>query len=251
MRRVRIHTDQLLAIDAVITLEAGPAAHVARVLRLRPGNELCLFNGDGHDYPARIESVERRRVRLRVLDCLAVDNESPLAVTLIQAVSKGERMDWVMQKAVELGVARVVPVLSEHGVVRLSDERRERRWRHWRGVMVAACEQSGRAVVPELAPVSDFSAWLAAEGRASEGALRLFLHPDGGEALPCLPVPEHGVWLAVGPEGGWSAAEVSRLEAHGFLPVCLGPRVLRTETAALAALAVVQALWGDWAGTVG
>jgi len=245
VRRVRIHTAQPLSVDAVISLEAAPAAHVARVLRLRPGDRLWLFNGDGHDCLAVIETLDRRRVSLRVLERRRVDNEPPLAVTLVQGVCKGERMDWVMQKAVELGVTRVVPVLSEHGVVRLSGERRERRRQHWRAVMIAACEQSGRAVVPELAPVCDFAAWLQGVGAAT-GETRVLLHPEGGGALAQLPPPRGGVCLAVGPEGGWSASECSRLQACGFSPVHLGPRVLRTETAALAALAAVQTLWGDW-----
>ena len=245
VRRVRIYTEQTLSPDITLSLEPTAATHVARVLRLRVGDTLWLFNGDGHDYRARIETVERREVRVRVRERVAVTTEPRRPLTLVQGVSKGERMDWVMQKAVELGVTQLVPVLSEYGVVRLEGERRQRRWRHWRGVVIAACEQSGRAVLPSLAPVSELSDWLS---HVEEGPheLRLVLHPGAQTPLPAVDAPAGGVCLAVGPEGGWSEAELEALEVRGFRRVSLGPRVLRTETAALAALAAVQTLWGDW-----
>ncbi len=249
MRRVRVFTDQPLSPGHTVSLEAGPAQHVARVLRLAPGDPLILFNGDGCDYPAVLESVARRSVSARVTGREVVDNESPLAVHLVQGISRGERMDWVVQKAVELGVGRLSPVLTERSVVRLDADRRRRRLEHWRGVVVAACEQCGRACLPHLDFPQPLMVWLA-EGAAETGGaevLRLFLDPEGAKGLGDFSVPPTSVCLVVGPEGGFSAEERSRLQKAGFEGVRMGPRILRTETAAVVALATVQMRWGDLA----
>ncbi len=240
MRRPRLYTEQPLSPDDLIQLEPGPAAHLTRVLRRRVGDALVLFNGDGYDYPARLEAVERRAVRVRVLAREAVAAESPLEVHLLQGVSRGERMDWAIQKAVELGVQRITPVRCERTVVRLDARRWERRWQHWRGVMVAACEQCGRARLPVLTPVQDLAEALA----TPSSALGLMLDPRGARAWEELD-PKAGVRLLIGPEGGLSEAERARARQAGFVAVALGPRTLRTETAAVAALAVLQARWGD------
>jgi len=246
VRRVRVFTDQPLSPGHTVSLEAGPAQHVARVLRLAPGDPLTLFNGDGCDYPAVLESVARRSVSARVIGREAVDNESPLAVHLVQGISRGERMDWVVQKAVELGVGRLSPVLMERTVVRLDAERRRRRLEHWRGVMVAACEQCGRARLPRLEAPQPLPAWLANEG-AGAGELRLFLDPEGAMGWGDVPGRPASVCLVVGPEGGLSEEERARLREAGFRGVRMGPRILRTETAAVAALTAVQMRWGDLA----
>lgn len=246
MRRVRVFTDQPLSLARTVSLEAGPAQHVARVLRLTSGDPLVLFNGDGCDYPAVLESVARKSVTARIIGCEPVNNESPLAVHLVQGISRGERMDWVVQKAVELGVGRLSPVLTERTVVRLEADRRRRRLDHWRGVMVSACEQCGRARLPHLDAPEPLSARLA-DGESATGGLRLFLDPEGRKGLMDLSEHPRSVCLVVGPEGGLSDAERSRLREAGFEGVRLGPRILRTETAAVAALTAVQMRWGDLA----
>lgn len=250
MRRVRVFTDQPLSPQRTVSLEAGPAQHVTRVLRLTAGAPLVLFNGDGHDYPAVLESAARKSVTVRVIGREPVDNESPLSIHLVQGVSRGERMDWVVQKAVELGVRRLTPVLTVRTVVRLDEARRRRRHEHWRGVMVAACEQCGRARLPRLDVPEPFSTWLSgasAEATGEAEVRRLFLDPEGAAGLASWAGPLDSVCLVVGPEGGFSGEERARLREAGFEGVRMGPRILRTETAAVAALAALQARWGDLA----
>ncbi|MDE2149498.1 MAG: 16S rRNA (uracil(1498)-N(3))-methyltransferase [Gammaproteobacteria bacterium] len=227
-----------LVAGAELELPVTTARHLLQVLRLRDGAAITLFNGDGCEYPARLR-VEGRRAVAVVLRSVVAQRESPLALTLAQCVSKGERMDYTIQKAVELGVTRLIPLRSTNSVVKLEAARWERKLAHWRDVIGAACEQSGRNRLPELAPVQEFSVWLTrAEG------LRLVLDPRGGASLKTLP-PTAAVSVLVGPEGGLAAAEFAAARDAGFRPLGLGPRVLRTETAGVAALAAIQALWGD------
>lgn len=244
MRTIRIHVDQPLAVAAQLDLPPQAGEHVARVLRMAAGDPLTLFNGDGMDYPATILAVGKRDVTVQVHATLAPANESPLRLTLAQGVARGEKMDLIMQKATELGVARIVPLLTERSEVKLDAARAEKRLVHWRAVVASACEQSGRACLPEVAPAQPLQAWLG--GLADDGALRLALLPDGTRQARTLRFDGAGGLLVVGPEGGLGERDVVALREAGFAGLQLGPRILRTETAGLAAIAALQALHGDF-----
>ena len=220
------------------------AHHVMHVLRLAPGDPVLLFDGRGTVHDAVITSCARGAVSVRVSASRSEDRESPLQVTLAQAVSSGERMDYTIQKAVELGVSAVQPLLSERCVVRLSGERAAKRVLHWQNVVAAACEQCGRNRVPEVLPLLSLRDWL--EQPATTDGLRLLLAPGAATGLRELPRPAGVVTVLAGPEGGLTATEAEDAGRAGFLPLRLGPRVLRTETAAVALLAAMQTLWGDF-----
>ncbi len=244
MRQSRLYTDQPLAPDSEVVLDERTGHYLHRVLRLRAGDTLVLFNGDGSDYAAELLDNRRDRVAVRVNARLPAIAESRLQLALVQAVGKGDRMDTSLQKATELGVAAVQPLFTERTEVRLDGGRLEKRMVHWRGVIVAACEQSGRARLPSLHAPRSLADWLA---RPAAGR-RLALVPGAERPLAGIarPPPE-SFELLVGPEGGLSDAELKQLVLAGCTPVSLGPRVLRTETAGPAAIAVLQALWGDFA----
>ena len=242
MRLIRVHAAQPLSAGAEVALPEAAAHHVARVLRLRPGAPLVLFDGSGADFRAEIVAVEGDRVRARVVERTAGLRESPLGITLVQAVSRGERMDWTLQKATELGVRSIQPVLSARSVVRLDGQQAAKKHRHWQAIVAGACEQCGRSVLPEVRPPLDLPRFLAEVPREGQ---RLVLSPTGPGSLAGLPGMAARVELLIGPEGGLDDAELAAAERAGFAPVRLGPRVLRTETAGIAALAVLQALWGD------
>lgn len=244
MRLTRIHLDAPLAAGAIVHLPETAGTHLTRVLRLKSGDECVLFNGDGADYRARLLALDRGGAQAQILERCALGNESPLRIVLAQALARGEKMDWVLQKATELGVTAIAPVVTERTEVRLGAERAEKRLAHWRAVIAAACEQSGRARLPEIAEPQALAAWAAS---LPPGALRLALEPEGSASLADLtaPVAGAGVALAVGPEGGFSPRDLRALDAAGFTRLRLGPRILRTETAGPAALAALQARWGD------
>lgn len=241
MSESRVYLETPLASGSVIELPEGAFRHLVQVLRMRAGESLRVFDGRGGEYEAVIESVAKRGATLAIGAFHDVDRESPLSITLVQGISKGERMDWTLQKAVELGVTAVVPVITERCNVSLDRERQDKKLDHWRGVMIAACEQSGRTRVPVLHPVQKLTDWLA---QATSG-VRLMLDPEADTALPAPGVGVVPLSLVIGPEGGLSAAELATGARAGCLRVRLGPRVLRTETAGVAALAVLQALAGD------
>lgn len=225
-------------------LPAAKAHHLAHVLRLAEGDPVLLFDGRGAAYDARIISCARGAVSLQVGATRDERRESPLQVTLAQALSSGERMDYTIQKAVELGAAAIQPLLAERCVVRLSGERAEKKRAHWQGVVVAACEQCGRNVVPEVLPLLAFRDWLQQPG--PDDGLRLLLAPGAATGLHDLSRPAGVITVLAGPEGGLSPTESEDALRAGFTPLRLGPRVLRTETAAVALLAALQALWGDF-----
>ncbi|KAA2283669.1 16S rRNA (uracil(1498)-N(3))-methyltransferase [Arenimonas fontis] len=241
MRTVRCHVDLPLRPGQIVALPEPAAAHLVRVLRLGPGDALVLFNGDGHDYPAVLLETGKRGASAEVSGQVPVANESPLRITLAQGIARGDKMDWVLQKATELGVAAIVPVLTERTEVKLDGDRAGKRLAHWRGVLAAACEQCGRARLPTLSAPVPLAQWAA----SAREPLKLVLEPEGGVALADLPATD-AVALAVGPEGGLSARDLEALRAAGFRSLRLGPRVLRTETAGLAAVAALQACWGDF-----
>ncbi|MCA1714393.1 MAG: 16S rRNA (uracil(1498)-N(3))-methyltransferase [Gammaproteobacteria bacterium] len=244
MRLTRLHVDLPLAVGARIVLSEAAAGHLLRVLRAQVGDPCVLFNGDGNDYHARITAIGKREASVQVLSVSAVDNESPLRIVLVQGIARGERMDWILQKATELGVAAVLPVSSERSEVRLDSARADKRLAHWRSVVVSACEQSGRARLPQLAPPQSLAAALP---QLPQATLRLLLDAQAGFSIAMLaPAPEADIVIAVGPEGGWSPRDRDSLRAAGFSGVRLGPRILRTETAGLAAIAALQLRFGDF-----
>lgn len=241
MNQPRFYCREALSPGAHVELPEPVARHAVRVLRLPPGAPMVLFDGRGGEYPAHIERIERDRVFAELAAWRDVERESPLAVTLVQALQAGDKMDFTIQKAVELGVRDIVPVESRRSVLRLSGERAGRRVAHWQGVAAAACEQCGRNQVPIVAPVEPLERWLA---RPFAGQ-RLMLAPDAAVSLAEI-APTSAVQLLIGAEGGLDPVEVKAAQSAGFQAVRLGPRVLRTETAGLAALAALQVLWGDF-----
>lgn len=240
-RVARFHTENPLRAGGVSLLAESSAHHAVHVLRLHPGDEVVLFNGRGGEYAGRIAAMDRLRVTVDVLQHRPLERESPLAVTLVQGVSAGEKMDFTVQKATELGVAALQPVLAARSTGRISGERAELKRAHWRRVAIAACEQCGRNRIPEVLPVLPLAQYCA----AAAGGTRLLLSPLAELGLRAAKL-DGSVALAAGPEAGFTAAEEAMLAESGFVPVRLGPRVLRTETAALAALAALNALAGDF-----
>ncbi len=245
MRIPRIYTPQALQLGECLILEPAPARHLVQVLRLKAGAGVLLFNGDGRECCASIVETDKSGVRLQVERCTSATPPPRLDLVLLQAIARGERMDFVLQKAVELGVTRVRPLFTERTQVRLRGERLDRRMDHWRQVVIAACEQSGRTRVPQL----ERAARLDSDGLGVDADLRLLLTPDAGHYLDQLAAPRQRVALLIGPEGGLTGGEVRLAEAEGFIPIRLGPRILRTETAPLAAIAAMQTLWGDFCST--
>lgn len=242
MRTIRIHHPAPLAAGAELSLAEDAANHVARVLRLAVGDTLTLFNGDNVEYAARISALGKREVRVQIDTAQAADRESPLVVHLAQAISRGEKMDYTIQKAVELGVASIQPLFTERCGVKLADERLDKRLTHWQKVAVSACEQSGRNRVPLVHASRTLTDWL---GSAPVGT-RLTLDPLAAHSLSSLPTPGPELTLLIGPEGGLSENEIAATAAAGFQGLRLGPRVLRTETAGLAVIAGLQARFGDF-----
>jgi 16S rRNA (uracil1498-N3)-methyltransferase len=247
MRLTRLFVDAPLASGTALSLPDGPARHLARVLRAQPGDALVIFNGRGGEFAASVESLRRNDVTVRIGAHDPVERESPLDTTLLQGIARGDKMDHILQKATELGVTRVIPVVTAHGNVRLDADNADRKQQHWRGVVVAACEQCGRNRVPEVSAATSLAAALA----AVQAGLRAVMAPDDAatplHALVAAgsPAAPRSIALLVGPEGGLANAEIQAARESGFTPCRLGPRVLRTETAGLAALAALQFTNGD------
>jgi 16S rRNA (uracil1498-N3)-methyltransferase len=239
----RFYCNAKLGPGVQLDLPDNAAHHASRVLRLKTGDEAILFNGDGTDYRVELLRVSKEGVTAKITEWTSVERESPLQVTLAQAISSGDRMDFTLQKAVELGVGAIQPLAAERSVVKLNGERAERRREHWQNVVTSACEQSGRAVVPVVAAPAPVLNWL---GSMPDFKLKLMLSPTAERTLHDLPKPAGDICLLIGCEGGFAPQEVTAAESCGFIPVRLGARILRTETAALAALAAMQTLWGDF-----
>ena len=230
-----------LALGATIALPDAVAHHI-QVVRLAPGDAVTLFNGEGGEYTAILSSVEKRRVSAELKAFAPRDAELPYAVTLAQALPEASKMDWIIEKTIELGAAAIVPLAAQRCVVRLSAERAEKKHAHWQGIIVSASEQSGRNRLTRLAPLNDFGPWIAQQDMHR----RIILTPRAEQSLAdwARHQPPQAVTLMVGPEGGFSAAEEDAALANGALALSMGPRILRTETAALAAMAALAALWG-------
>ncbi len=244
MRNLRLHVDLPLAESSDITLPEAAARHAVRVLRLRTGDRLAVFNGDGYDYPGYLAWVENHAAIVHTGHRVAVDNEPPFPVVLAQCLAKGDKMDLVVQKATELGATAIVPLLSEYSEVRLDATRAAKRVQHWRAIAVSACEQCGRARIPDVALPQPLPAWL--ERLAPDGPeLRLALVPGGELRARDVAIGRAGTIMVVGPEGGLGENDRRLLAAAGFSGMALGPRILRTETAGLAAIAALLASHGD------
>jgi 16S rRNA (uracil1498-N3)-methyltransferase len=233
MRLTRVYVEAALTGGTRGLVSGNAANHIVRVLRLGVGDALTLFDGRGGEYAARIEALKKDAVEVAVGEHVAVERESPLAITLAQGVSRGERMDWVMQKATELGVQRIVPLITKRSVVRLDPGQAQKKLQHWRGIIIASCEQCGRNRLPELAAPRDLQEFLSSD--AETAALRLLLSPRGTLRIAAIN-PTSTLTVLIGPEGGLAPEEAEAALAQGFLGVQLGPRILRTETAAIAAL---------------
>lgn len=240
MRIPRFFQPVELTAGAEIELDDNAVQHISRALRMRPGEQVILFDDSGAEYTAILSQVEKRQVKARLEAARTPAVESPLRVHIGQAVSRGERMDYAVQKVTEMGAASLTPLFTERCEVRLNQERQDKRTRHWQQIATSACEQSGRTRLPLIEPVTRLQDWL----QQCDADLKLVLHHHTAQPLGELPRPQR-VALLIGPEGGLSEEEVALASRHGFQPVALGPRVMRTETAPVAALAILQYLWGD------
>lgn len=244
MRKIRFFSDKKLALGAEVKLSETAMNHAVRALRMVEGDKADLFNGDGHDYEATLIRVKKNEVIAKVIGSTMVENEPPLEITLLQGISSGDRMDFTIQKAVELGVKKIQPITTERSVVKLNKARTEKRVLHWQHVVYAACEQSGRAYVPTVCQPQTLNQWLA--DNPKQDTCRLLLNPVGATRFADLAEPTTAIQLLIGSEGGLTPSEIESANAHGFQSVLLGPRVLRTETAALAVISAIHALWGDF-----
>jgi 16S rRNA (uracil1498-N3)-methyltransferase len=247
MANLRFYTNIPLNIDDNVQLSASAATHATRALRLNVGDKAVVFNGDGFDYDCTISSIQKNVVFVNIDANTKVHNESPLNITLIQAISAGDRMDFTIQKAVELGVTSIQPVTSQRSVVKLSAERAEKRTEHWQNIAISACEQSGRAVVPTVLPPLTLSQYFAKNTKNDTAqTIKITLSPSATKTLKLLTKPSNEIQLLIGAEGGLSTDEIALSQSHGFEAITLGKRILRTETAGLAAIAAIQMLWGDF-----
>lgn len=244
MSNLRFHSQTPLVIGQHTALSENAAAHAIRVMRLKTGDTLTLFCGDGFDYRCALTQVEKKLAQIEVLGRTEVQNESPLDIRLLQGISSGDRMDYTIQKAVELGVTAIYPLSTERSVTKLSGDRAEKRVEHWQGVAIAACEQSGRAVVPRVHAPLTLTQWLGQH--ETQATLNVLLNPVGAKQLRALEKPAGPIHLLIGPEGGLSPSEIALAGQHHFQSIVLGPRILRTETAALTAMASMQTVWGDF-----
>ncbi|MDI9818022.1 MULTISPECIES: 16S rRNA (uracil(1498)-N(3))-methyltransferase [unclassified Legionella] len=241
MREIRIYQPGEYHCGQQLELSAAASQHVGIVLRMQPGQQITLFPGDNREFEAIISSVHKKKVTVAIISERSVDRESPRGIHLVQAVSKGERMEIVVQKAVELGVASITPLLTARSVVKLDAGRMEKKRGQWQAIAVAACEQSGRNQVPEIKPVCHLDNYL----KQNHPSFKLVLHPEMAQTWRNYELAENEITLLIGPEGGFSDEEIKQILSFDFKPLRLGPRILRTETAAISALSVLQAVWGD------
>ena len=242
MRLSRIFVPGVLTVGETVVLKAQAAHYLTRVLRLSVADVVTVFNGNGEDYSGEIHEIDRQRVLISLSAKRDPGTESPLKIKLVQAISRGERMDYTVQKAAELGVCSVQPLFTSRVAVRLDDKRRVKRLEHWRGVATSACEQCGRAVVPQILEPLTLADWLADE----DDTQRLVLDPDAGLKLSNCRISGDSVSVLIGPEGGFSQDEIRQMTAKGVTGVSLGPRIFRTESAGPAAIAVLQVIAGDF-----
>ena len=241
----RFYHSSSLKLNTTTALDDFAARHLAQVLRAKVGDRIILFNGDGFDYEAQIKHVDRRDVSVEILNQSANPNESKIRIHLFQALSSNEKMDLVVQKAVELGVQAITPIIASRSQMRLKDEKRDKKLQHWQQIAISACEQSGRAVIPEIYPVSLLTESM---NQIDDAALNIMLDPEAKtqlNQLASMDTPSH-INVLIGPEGGFSEDEIQLCQSKKVITVSLGPRILRTETAPIATLALLQYLFGDF-----
>ncbi len=240
MRISRLYVDQPLAIQSTIQLNDDSAHYLRSVLRIKQNHQVILFNGLGGEYQAEITEITRKKVLVTLLSFNDRSVESNLNITLGIGISRGERMEFSIQKSVELGVNQICPLLTEHCVVQLKEDKKQKKVEHWQKISQNAAEQSGRTVNPQIENIERFESWVN-----QQSGIKVFLDPFADISLSAIQNKEQQVTLLAGPEGGFSEQEREIAISAGFIPIRLGPRILRTETAALAALTAVQILWGD------
>ncbi|MBU9813743.1 16S rRNA (uracil(1498)-N(3))-methyltransferase [Rahnella sp. C60] len=241
MRIPRIYHPEILTARSEIALSEDAANHVGRVLRMQPGQAIQLFDGSNQVFEASITQVDKKSVRVSLNEGVLADNESPLNLHLGQVISRGEKMEFTIQKSIELGVNTITPLFSERCGVKLDGERLEKKLQQWQKIAIAACEQCGRNRIPEIRPAIQLEAWCGEQ----DDSLKLNLHPRASHSINTLPLPVSHVRLLIGPEGGLSADEIAMTSGYGFTDILLGPRVLRTETTALTAITALQVRFGD------
>jgi len=241
MRIPRIYTSQALTTNSTIALPEAQSHYLGKVLRMQAGRELVLFNGEGGEYSAEILAVHKKHIDVALKTFSADNRQSSLGLELAIGVSRGERMDWVLQKATELGVTKITPLITERTEVKLGGERADKKIGHWQHILISACEQCQRNLIPELSEPIEISGWL----KTCKADLKFVLHHRDNQGLPA-DKQAHSIALLIGPEGGLNEAEIAQAIAQHFSPLTLGPRVLRTETAPVAAISLVQYLWGDF-----
>lgn len=242
MATTRIYIDLDLTVQKQLELPEVAGNHVGRVLRMRTSDPLILFNGKGGQFNAKIISVNRAKVKVEISAFSDEERESSIQIELGQSLSKGEKMDFTIQKAVELGISKITPLITSYSNVRLDENKLEKKLEHWRKVIISACEQCGRNTLPELANISKIDDWMT----HTKADLKLLLAPDAESSLSDLDEKPETICVVIGPEGGLSRSENRSLENNGFIGIRLGPRILRTETAGLTAVAALQNQFGDY-----
>jgi 16S rRNA (uracil1498-N3)-methyltransferase len=241
MEENRFYHSENLELKHVVELIVQTHIHATKVLRLKVGDQFALFNGDGYDYVAKVIELSKHKTSVEIIDRYEVNHESPLKITLAQGLAAGDKMDWIIQKAVELGIQSIQPLLTERSIVKLDRERADKKLEHWRTVAISACEQTGRSISP-----IHLVQWLSNQNQIAN-SLKLILTPAKAQNINHLEKPSSPVVFMVGPEGGFSEKEMNLALSSSFVPVNFGKRVLRTETASVVALSIMQNLWGDFA----
>ncbi|MDP3704995.1 MAG: 16S rRNA (uracil(1498)-N(3))-methyltransferase [Legionellaceae bacterium] len=241
MRTIRIYQEGTYLPGQTLTLSEAASQHVGLVLRMQPSEQLTLFRGDNHECLATILTVKKRQVMVQIDTNTEINRESPRSIHLAQAISKGDRMEWVIQKAVELGVSSIAPLVTSHCVVRLNVDRMTKKQAQWQAIAISACEQSGRNQIPVIHPTCSLDTYL----QQCQARYKWVLYPDAGKSWRDYANLPGDMALLIGPEGGLSESEINQAMTKQFQPLCLGPRILRTETAAITAISVLQAVYGD------
>ncbi|MEY3933058.1 16S rRNA (uracil(1498)-N(3))-methyltransferase [Candidatus Methylopumilus universalis] len=246
MEENRFYHSENLELKHVVELIVQTHIHATKVLRLKVGDQFALFNGDGYDYVAKVIELSKHKTSVEIIDRYEVNHESPLKITLAQGLAAGDKMDWIIQKAVELGIQSIQPLLTERSIVKLDRERADKKLEHWRTVAISACEQTGRSIIPDILSPIHLVQWLSNQNQTAN-SLKLILTPAKAQNINHLEKPSSPVVFMVGPEGGFSEKEMNLALSSSFVPVNFGKRVLRTETASVVALSIMQNLWGDFA----
>jgi len=246
MEENRFYHSENLELKHVVELIVQTHIHATKVLRLKVGDQFALFNGDGYDYVAKVIELSKHKTSVEIIDRYEVNHESPLKITLAQGLAAGDKMDWIIQKAVELGIQSIQPLLTERSIVKLDRERADKKLEHWRTVAISACEQTGRSIIPDILSPIHLVQWLSNQNQTAN-SLKLILTPAKAQNINHLEKPSSPVVFMVGPEGGFSEKEMYLALSSSFVPVNFGKRVLRTETASVVALSIMQNLWGDFA----